>query len=355
MNLPDALAATPLAKKYNAPIILTDGKKLNKEALNELKRLKVKKVFMVGGEDVLSTNIYKEIQALGITVQRISGANRYETSIKVANHIGTSNGIFVVTGLNYADALTVGPIEANNQMPILLVNKGNTLTKELSNFIKTNNISKSYIIGGNAAISDSIKSNFKNSIRISGVNRYETNKKLLNYFKNNIDFSKAYIATGIDFPDALAGGALASLNKNPIILTSKNPDVNTKNIITENKIDNVTVLGGEAVVPTSTINLLLNATSLKVQITNVDLANELVTIKNNESSDISMTGWKLVSVEGNQEYEFPSGYILKAGATITIASGNAEGTLKWTTTNIWNNSGDKAKLYDSNNNLISEK
>ncbi|MDZ4957421.1 lamin tail domain-containing protein, partial [Clostridium perfringens] len=66
-------------------------------------------------------------------------------------------------------------------------------------------------------------------------------------------------------------------------------------------------------------------------------------------------GWRLVSTVGNQTYDFPSGYILKAGSTITIVSGKSAGTLKWTEAYIWNNDGDKAELYDPSNNLISEK
>lgn len=96
-------------------------------------------------------------------------------------------------------------------------------------------------------------------------------------------------------------------------------------------------------------------TNKDIQITNVDLIGEIVTIKNNENIDVDMTGWRLVSVEGPQTYNFPAGYILKAGATVTIASGRATGDLKWTGRYIWNNDGDKAELYDPNNNLISSK
>lgn len=92
-----------------------------------------------------------------------------------------------------------------------------------------------------------------------------------------------------------------------------------------------------------------------VKITGLDLSKEIVTIKNNETKDVDMTGWKLLSVVGNQTYNFPSGYILKAGATITIASGKSTGTLKWTGAYIWNDDGDKAELYDASNNLISVK
>ena len=96
-------------------------------------------------------------------------------------------------------------------------------------------------------------------------------------------------------------------------------------------------------------------TSPSIEIVSIDLRGELVTLKNNSGKDVDMTGWKLVSVTGNQSYNFPKGYIIKAGKTITIASGSATGDLKWSKSNIWNNDGDPGQLYDSTGKLVSSK
>lgn len=96
-----------------------------------------------------------------------------------------------------------------------------------------------------------------------------------------------------------------------------------------------------------------------VKITNVDLDKEIVTIKNEDTKDITMTGWKLVSVEGNQSFDFPEGFVLKAGATVYVTSGQsakdqAPTYLKWTGAYIWNNSGDAAELYNAAGDKVSE-
>lgn len=96
-----------------------------------------------------------------------------------------------------------------------------------------------------------------------------------------------------------------------------------------------------------------------IRIIGVDEANEKVSIKNFGSSNVNMTGWKLVSVEGNQAYDFPTDFILKAGATVTIASGsnavnNPPSILRWTNGNIWNNSGDPAQLFNAGGGKVSE-
>lgn len=133
-----------------------------------------------------------------------------------------------------------------------------------------------------------------------------------------------------------------------------------------NKIDNKTDQGGKtgttkpsektgSTGKTGPSSEPSTSTSVNVTIENIDLHKEIVTIKNHSNNDVDMTGWKLVSVKGNQVYYFPDNFILKAGASVTVASGNSEGDLKWTKNNIWNNDGDPGELYDNKGNLVSSK
>lgn len=87
-------------------------------------------------------------------------------------------------------------------------------------------------------------------------------------------------------------------------------------------------------------------------IQNIDKKSETVTIKNNSSEDVNLDSWKIISIKGNQEYTFPA-YTLKAGESVTVASGDEEGDLIWGQGNIWNNSeSDPGELYDNLGNLI---
>lgn len=97
--------------------------------------------------------------------------------------------------------------------------------------------------------------------------------------------------------------------------------------------------------------------SMKVVIESVDLIEEVVTIKNNGSMKVNLTGWKLVSETGSQTYIFPDGFVLKAGAKVNIRSGPKAFNkplldLKWSDKHIWNNEGDQGLLYDDSGNLI---
>lgn len=282
LNYPDALSATPLAKKYNGPILLTEKTNLNSNALNELKRLGVKKVFIVGGTGVINENVQQQVISNGIEVERIEGKNRYETSAKVAEIIGMDKGIFVATGEGFADALGIGPIAANLQIPIVLTPKNN-VSESTKNLLKKYNVSKSYVVGGTGVVSEEVSKQLPNSERIQGKDRYDTNKKLIEKFSSKLDTSNVYVATGTNFPDALAGGALAALNNNPIVLTALNPTSETMNSL--EKSSNITILGGEGVISKFTEDKLLgkNVTDLKVHFIDVGQADSILIENNGET------------------------------------------------------------------------
>lgn len=89
-DFPDALSAGPLSGKYNAPILLTGTYSLNIDTEAELKRLKVKKVYIIGGQAVISKDVERQLSLLKIATERLAGHDLYETSIIVAQSVGLS-------------------------------------------------------------------------------------------------------------------------------------------------------------------------------------------------------------------------------------------------------------------------
>lgn len=93
-----------------------------------------------------------------------------------------------------------------------------------------------------------------------------------------------------------------------------------------------------------------------IVIQNIDKTNEIVILKNDESVDVDMSNWVMVSVSGKdtQTFTLPEGTVIKANSTLTLASGKANGDVKLTTSNIWNNSkSDPGELYNEKNELVS--
>lgn len=248
-NFPDALSAAPLAGKYNAPILLTDPDKLDKSLYDELVRLKTKKVFIVGGTGVISKDIEDELTEEGIECERISGSDRYETSVAVASKLDNVKKAVLATGNEFPDALSVAPWAASNGVPILLTEK-DSIPESVEKYIKDNKISEVYVIGGKGVISNDVMSKLPNPTRIEGEDRFATNLAVLKTFEDEFDFSRIFIATGNDFPDALSGSALACATKSPIILVDSKPISQTKKYINTKKeaITEVYIMGGEGVV-----------------------------------------------------------------------------------------------------------
>lgn len=249
-DFPDALCAAPLAKKYNAPIILTTKDSLNSAAKSELQRLKVKTVFIVGGTGAVSQNTENQINELGITdIHRLAGATRYDTSEKIAEEIGSSSEAVVATGENFPDALSIAPIAAIKGMPILLTGK-NEVQNEIKPYLTSCKPSTVYIVGGSGVISDSVMQAIPNSMRLAGPNRYSTNTAILNEFEGQLNLSTIYIATGENFPDALACSALAPISLSPMVLVSDSIDSSTRSYISANysKVKAFNAVGGTSVV-----------------------------------------------------------------------------------------------------------
>ncbi|SHH38925.1 cell wall-binding repeat-containing protein [Clostridium grantii] len=250
MDFKDALVAAPYAKSKDAPVILTSKNQLSINSINEIKRLQAKNVYIIGNTSAVSDNVKNQLISLGISVNRISGDNKYATAVEVAKEMGTSNGIVITTSATFADALSIVPIAASYNMPILLTDS-NTLPSEVKNYISGKEIPKTYIIGGTGAVSDTVKNAFSNTVRIGGKNRYETNLFVMKYFQDDIDFSNVFAATGLNFPDALSGAALAAKYNSPLILTNANMPSATDFYLKTKALTGFTLLGGTAVISTS--------------------------------------------------------------------------------------------------------
>lgn len=256
-NFPDALCAAPLAKKYDAPILLTPYNGLTPDTLQEIRRLGVRNAFIIGGSGVISLNTERQLSNLSINVTRIQGQDRYETSAKIAKLIGTGNGVVIAPGENFPDALSIAPIAASKQMPILLTS-ANYLPQSVKDIALSGNTPKYYVVGGTGAINNSTVAPFTGYIRLSGADRYATNLAIINQFLGTINLNNIYISTGDNFADALSGSAAAARTTSPIML-SDSFDSNMYSLIQSNlsSIASVKVLGGAAIVSDSLVQSLI--------------------------------------------------------------------------------------------------
>lgn len=337
-NFPDALSAGPLANLYNAPILLTGSYALNNDTATELKRLKVKKVYIIGGTGVISKNIDNQLSSMSIASERLAGHDRYETSLIVAQKIGLSKGVFAAIGTSFQDALSIGPIAAAKGMPLLLV-PPNDLTLNQKIVLGKTLIPASYILTGSSDLSNKVIHQFPNYEVIYGADPYERNTNFITRFADSLDLDRIYVATGEIFPDALAASALAQKNKHPILLLKGDAIPNsTRGFMSSSIISELNILGGYGVISAFTESTLATLTPRITSVADtLDSVQEqgkyeppktvTVTTTNGLQAQAPVT-WSLVAV-----------YSLRAGiyefeGTIKNYSGRV--LLRLTVTPIWN-------------------
>lgn len=243
-SFPDSLAASPLGAYLDSPILLTKNGKLSESVKEELKRLNPTHVLMMGGQNAISSGVENEVKNLEIDTRRIYGLDRYETAIAINELIPyTSNKAFVVSGQNYPDALSIASYSGSMQYPVLFVQKNN-IPQTVRKYMEENDISKTYVIGGQGIISSKVEDNLPGHFRIFGLNRYETNTKVHQTFASK-ECESLYFATGEKFPDALSISPLSSRTDSPIVLAdnNENPELQKSiNVFTNRK--SYHILGG---------------------------------------------------------------------------------------------------------------
>ena len=236
-KIQDALASGGVAAKLKAPLLLTQKDRLPSVVLDELKRLNVKKIILVGGQESISSSLENQLDNI-YKVERVSGRDRYETSIKLAEVINkdTKQENIIVNG-NTVDALTAGAVAAKLNKSIILTNGVNLPegANRVVNPASPNNI----IIGGISSINiEGLKGE-----RIAGSDRYETSKKIAEkYYAGKTN--KALLANGVNSIDALSAINLVVSENAPVLLTAYDSLDNDVSKFLENNTNKVYVLGG---------------------------------------------------------------------------------------------------------------
>lgn len=221
-DFPDSIASTPFAVSLNAPILLTQGTSLDPRVIEEIKRLQPSKVVLLGGTGVLKPTIEEELGSFdfAIDVERIGGTNRYETSVLLAQRV-PSETVILANGDDFPDALSAASFAGIKQIPIVLTSK--KIPESVLNYLNEVQPNQIIVIGGEGVIpSDGLTDhNFTIETRLGGQNRYETNAAVISYVRDSYETDDLFLASGITFPDAVAGTVLAAKYKAPLLLTEK--------------------------------------------------------------------------------------------------------------------------------------
>jgi putative cell wall-binding protein len=222
-NFPDALAGAARANITNLPLLLVNSAEVPAATAAELTRLDPSLIIILGGTTAIPDAVKTTLEGYASTI-RVFGADRYATAIAISQGYfpdGTAQAVLIATGLNFPDALAAGATADILNAPLLLVPGNQTdLPQAVADEIIRLGADTIVVVGGPAAVSAGIYDDLDNlqggdtTTRVFGADRYATAIAISEYAFATAEL--AYIATGTNFPDALAGAA-ASLNS-PILL-----------------------------------------------------------------------------------------------------------------------------------------
>ena len=161
-----------------------------------------------------------------VDVSRLAGADRYATAaaISAASFSAGVPVAYVATGANFPDALAAGAAAARRGGPVLLVTSGSIPPATASELARLQPAAIK-VVGGASIVSDGVLASLRgyattgSATRLAGANRYATAAAISrDTFASGVPV--VYVATGANFPDALAGVAAAGSGGGPVLLTS---------------------------------------------------------------------------------------------------------------------------------------
>ncbi|WP_419552772.1 cell wall-binding repeat-containing protein [Candidatus Poriferisodalis sp.] len=186
-NWTDAVIAAPLAGSLGAPVLATPPGELLSDASEFLHRIGVSQALVVGAEsdtEGVGPTVVAGLEAIGISVERVTRADQYATGFAVAHRMGTPGHMgnlgrtaVVASGEVFADALVAGAFAARGPHPVLLTPRSR-LHQAVARYLAELRIEHVVLMGGTGAlhqtVEDSIVALGIEVTRLAGSSRYDT-------------------------------------------------------------------------------------------------------------------------------------------------------------------------------------
>lgn len=222
-NFPDALSGAAAAARVGAPVLLTHPTILPDATVQQLRELGPATVVVLGGTAAVGEGVVDQVRAAtGATVRRIAGRNRYDTAARtVAEVFDRADTVYLATGEAFPDALSGAAAAARIDAPVLLT-RPTSLPPETERRLRDLQPRRVVILGGGIAVRAPVVAALDAFVedvdRYSGPTRYHTAANIVAAVFDQPP-PVVYVATGRDFPDALAGAAAAAAAGAPVLLT----------------------------------------------------------------------------------------------------------------------------------------
>lgn len=252
----DALTAGAVAAHQDAAVLLTTRDAVPSATQGALDALGVDEVVVVGGPSAVSPEVEAGLTAQGLTVRRVSGTDRYETTATLSREMPTSPGgtVYLANGRQLADALG-GAAAAAQAGATMLLSQRNSVPPVTVQRLTELAPSRVVLLGGPGAVGDAVVTQLESLLpdaavdRIGGRDRYETSALVASDAFD--DAGSAVLAAGHALPDAMAATQLAADRNSPVLLVKNDCRPRTVSaVVDELGIDLARVAGGDGVIGT---------------------------------------------------------------------------------------------------------
>ena len=155
LNFPDALSISGAAGTNQMPIFLV-GKEISQDTINRIKEISPSTIYIAGGTGVVSTKTENALRGISNNIVRFDGSDRYDTSLKIANHFSkNADNILVANALNFPDALSGSVLASKTNSPVILVPAKGNVSKQ-KEFVDNNNVQHVIAVGGEDVVSKQV-------------------------------------------------------------------------------------------------------------------------------------------------------------------------------------------------------
>lgn len=219
---PDALAGGALAVQAGGPLLLTGRDGLHPATADALAALLpvmegtiAPPVYLLGGTAALSDQVAADVAALGYDVTRVAGPSRFHTAAEIARLGFTPGPTFLADGGNFRPALLAGATAAS-EAGALLLTSGADLPEVTADVLAERSTTRTVAVGPAAVAAT------PDAEPITAGDPYALAVATAMWSHGRQPHNVA-LASGINFPDGLTGGAHARWFDAPLLLTD--PDV----------------------------------------------------------------------------------------------------------------------------------
>ena len=225
-NYADALTGSALAGNLGGPVLLVTRDSVPTSVRDEIVRLSPGSIVILGGPASVSNSLERSLAYLPASVERIAGADRYAGAVAVARAFSfiPVDVMYVASGEGFADALSASPAAGSWGVPVLLTTRTALPDPVRVLLAEQDALEQIVVVGGPATVSDSVVgalAQYAPVKRVEGIDRYAVSAQISSReFCDRLP--RVYIASGENFPDALAGSVAAIQSGGPVLLVTRN-------------------------------------------------------------------------------------------------------------------------------------